>query len=211
MGDRTLVFGVTVDLTLEAELAVEIVDERGLPVAGGWISALPAAPAAPGGGVAPAAARVRSRARAAADGRALLRSLAPGFYEAAVGGPGRGRQELGVLRLIDGLTDVGRVMLEAGGAMRINALHPGFVPASGVRVRVEDLFGRDPRVPGDRLPRGFGSDATAADGTLLVPDLAPGFYRVWLEGDDAESAYMIPVRSGEVVSVALWARWPQDD
>ena len=197
-----LAFGVVVKLTGEAILSADIVDERALPVVGGWLSAMP---------YVDGPLRVRTRVRAAADGRAVLRSLAPGAYEVTVGGPGRGRVELGIVQVLEGPNDVGRVMLDPGGALRITALHPGYIPAPRQRVLVEDLLGRDPRPEDGARASGFGRGATAADGSLLVGDLAPGFYRVWLADDDPETAYLVQVRSGEVTLISLWAPWPDGD
>ncbi len=194
-------YGAEIRLGDESVLAGQIVDGRGVPVAEGWISATP---------YEDSSVRVRIRVRAGADGRVALHSLTPGDYEVAVGGPGRGRVELGVLRLTVGTTDLGQLTLEAGGALRITVFQPGYVPAVGERVTLRDLIGRTPEPWRDARDPTVSRTSTRlrvtdTNGTVLVPDLAPGLYLISLADVPEPTEFTVRVRAGEVTAVSLWA------
>ena len=128
-----------------------------------------------------------------------------------IGAPGRGSVLIGRFDLRTGTLDLSRLELPEAGAVRIDVFYAGYVAAEGQEIRIEDLFGRDPRgePPAfERLGGETGAWRSDADGAVYIDDLAPGVYVIGLEdGGDEAQFFTILVRPGEVTEVVLWAPW----
>lgn len=191
-------WGLRFELPLPASVTVRVVDGGRRAVAGAWVEAR-RQDADVGA--------VRVRALAGVEGFATVPGLSEGYWDLRAGAPGLGTRWIGTLRLDFGDLDLGEVHLEPGSALQVTVLRMGLFPAPGQTVTVEDASGRDPRLPADRSTRPGTNDGlhvTGHDGRVLVPDLAPGRYRVRLAGAP-DQVVTVRVAYGSIASTFLFA------